>query len=156
MKVLTGRFDFKMLFTVFDFFFWDDDFFRLSDSVWISSSTVTEGQGFSILVSGFSSATSNGFCAFIFLVFSDFAANSLYLLWARSSFNLSISTCFSRISFCCSRIFWSLDSSFSFCFSIFSFFGIVVPSFFQLRGVLLQVIPGVRFSCLKVNVIKKI
>ena len=41
-------------------------------------------------------------------------------------------------------------------FQAFHFFRTVVPSFFQLRGVLLQVIPAGRFSCLKGIIFKKI
>ena len=41
-------------------------------------------------------------------------------------------------------------------FQSFLFLGTVVLSFFQLRGVFLQVIPAGRFSCLKVNIFKKI
>ena len=41
-------------------------------------------------------------------------------------------------------------------FQSFHFFRTVVLSFFQLRGVLLQVIPAVRFSCLKGIIFKKI
>ena len=41
-------------------------------------------------------------------------------------------------------------------FQSFHFFRTVVLSFFQLRGVLLQVIPAVRFSCLKGIFFKKI
>ena len=41
-------------------------------------------------------------------------------------------------------------------FQSFHFFRTVILSFFQLRGVLLQVIPAVRFSCLKGIIFKKI
>ncbi len=99
---------------------------------------VTEGQGFSILVSGFSSATSNGFPAFVFFVFSDFDENSLYLLMQEVHLIFRFQPVFHEFHFAVPEFRVSV-------FQSFHFFGTVDPSFFQLRVVLLQVIPAVLF-----------